>query len=185
MKENELWREFNLADLNPDSGGGILYASRFSFEKLKAMREPVVAAIKSLGIYLEGTEGLAIEVHLESERDAPSDNQLMPLLEELSVINEALELGQKNPNILPINLTEYITGLTHELCSNELLTLNKPAFYHLATIEAPQIVHDLRTSIAQGYKADKNLLMEIENLELVSDFTKRTLNKRSVIMGGK
>ena len=45
MTDKTLWEEFNLAENNPDQGGGILYALRYNADRIKAHREAVVGAL--------------------------------------------------------------------------------------------------------------------------------------------
>ena len=52
MEDKTLWDYFNLAEQNPDQGGGILYCLRYDQPRIKAHQVCVVNALKSLGLDL-------------------------------------------------------------------------------------------------------------------------------------
>jgi len=114
--ESELWGQFNLAENNPDPGGGILYALRYSPEHLAAQRQGVVLALGDLGVRLYDLgEGIGAAY---SETPVSEHWKIPLLLEELSVINEADEyassgLGgaQSIPELVPAIRSIYFSYL--------------------------------------------------------------------------
>lgn len=86
---NSLWKEFNLAENNQDQSWWILYAMKYSREVLEVKREYVTKAIELLEVKpIDKWDLIEVRISGLSKDDI---QRLYLLLEELSVINEALE----------------------------------------------------------------------------------------------
>lgn len=166
MSEKILWDKFNLAEKNPDQGGGILYCLRYTYERIRGHQESIVTALESIGIELvEIDEGIGVKSTLalnESEQ-----NRVYALLEELSCLNEALEYAEAG-----LNQYNSIGQLGNGLMNTyiELLKENKkPDAYNFITMMMYPIIRDLRTANNQN-----GVLSASERRELTDliEFTK-------------
>jgi len=166
MLEKTLWDYFNLAENNQDQGGGILYCLKYNSGRIKAHQESVVAAIKTMGIELEG---VGEEIAAKSSRalNKEEKNRCYPLFEELSCLNEALEyvdagIGEYN------SVGDLIVGLKSKY---GVFLINKKLrdAYNLVAMEIPQFVEDLRIADKQNKILSSS---EREGLEDLMSFAK-------------
>jgi len=164
--QKQLWREFNLAERNPAQGGGILYCLRYSKEHLEAQQEAVIKAIRGMRMSIRDVGESRLELDLSF---IPEDNKktACALLEELSVVNEALEYnasGFGNNKSIP----ELSRGLMDTYF--QMLTKSNPAdTYNFISMAIPEIVRDLRISEAQGKNFTTKERKAIQELQ---DFAK-------------
>ncbi len=143
-----LEKQFNLAENNPDQGGGILYCMRYEREHIEEHHAQVIAALKAMGISFreEGESGIAAES--QDDLDPEQQRRRFALLEELSVINEAREYkeagldGVKSVSELSNRLVVTFHGL---LRSRKLANA-----YDFVTVFLPMIISDIRLADKQN-----------------------------------
>jgi hypothetical protein len=146
--QTELWNKFNLAENNPDPGGGMLYALRYDTDSLTSHRDAVVESIRARGasIVVLG-DMLGIDLY---ELEAEDEGTAMLLVEELSVVNEALEYHKDgivydSIDALAANIKgSFIDGII----SND--AGKKADAYNLVGLGIPMLVKDLKTAHAQN-----------------------------------
>jgi hypothetical protein len=155
--ELSLWNQFNLAENNPDPGGGILYAIRYDTEGLLAHRDAITEAIVDSGARIsEVDDRLGIDASAIKSADRP---RVAALLEELSVVSEAIEYHEEGVT------TNSIAGLSDHLRGVLLtgLVTNQLVAFDFANITIPQIVRDIETA------HDQNNVLRPEEQRTVRD----------------
>ncbi len=153
-----LWQVFNLASYNPDPGGGILYAINYDTENLLAHRAGVSATLVNAGaIIFEMDESLAVDL---AEVQEPDRERAKILLEELSVVNEAVEYHESGFN--PSSIEDLADKLRKVFLTS--LFMDKSAAFDIANISIPQIVRDIRTAQSQNDVLSESETETIENL---------------------
>jgi hypothetical protein len=142
--ELSLWNQFNLVENNPDPGGGILYAIRYDSDTLLTRRDAIRTAIIGSGAtifeldYGLGIDGSVIEVEGRS--------RFAVLIEELSVLNEAIEYHEADLNVESIaELSQHLRNVFMA----GLLTDHLTAF-DLVNINIPQIIKDIEIAHNQN-----------------------------------
>lgn len=179
MPEKTLWEEFNLAERNPDQGGGILYAMRYDADRIKSHREAIVSALQDMGMEIKETEGM-IGVIPKAPLDESGQRRAFALLEELSVLNETTEY-QENGMGRYKNLGELSNGL--KAAYFQLLDKHDlPNAYNLATMVIPQIVRDISISHAQGKSFSRKDIATIDDLMDFAVSRDRQLNSSRVVV---
>ncbi|MBI2129554.1 hypothetical protein HYU07_04910 [Candidatus Woesearchaeota archaeon] len=166
-----LWERFNLAEKNPDRGGGILYCLRYDYDRINAHRECIVAALKSMKFQLEEVDG-GIAAVPEKPLTDHEGNKAYILLEELSVLNEAQEYIEAGYGYI-----KNIEALKDRLVSHYLSVFSKSKnlidAYNFVDMVIPEIVHDIRVADAQnGILSNK----EKKTLDDLLEFSKRQTN---------
>jgi uncharacterized membrane protein YecN with MAPEG domain len=148
MEEKSLWEEFNLAQANPDRGGGILYCLRYPEDRLRAHQKQVISAINDLGAVPKDL-GEFITVVPGREWDLHERRRVAYLLEELSVLNEALEYVDVGFGVFN-NVSELKDGLIMHYLDALLKRGDVLHAYGLVTSTIPGIAKDLRTAHEQN-----------------------------------
>jgi hypothetical protein len=159
---NPLWKEFDFAEQNPDQSGGVLYALRYDEERLKAGREKIVSAIEGLGATPQDI-GKDIKVSIGEETNEKKMATLVTLLEELSVINEAMaykEAGFRGIRSIQ-EWKKTLVGYYFELFKKRDLV----AAYDLVTISIPEIIRILGISHIQNKTLSRRDLQALEELQ--------------------
>jgi len=105
------------------------------------------------------------------------------LAEELSVLNEATEYQEKGFGKFR-NLGELKNGLVSTYFSLFLDERNLVAAYNLVTMGIPQIVQDLKISIAQGKRFSAKERHTIDDLLTFAVTRERQLNKLKIVFIG-
>lgn len=177
MAEKTLWEAFNLAEKNPDPGGGIMYCLMYDLDRIIAHREPVVSAIQAMGVKLEEADDV-IAVVLQNELSEFKKKKLLILLEELSVLNEAQEYHE-------VGFGKYNT--IEELKSGLIIAYfsflgekKQTDAYNLVSKVIPQIVQDIQTSDSQSrflYAHERRTLDELLS------FARRHAKGKYVVIG--
>lgn len=166
--QDSLWKQFNLASNNPAQGGGILYCMRYSRERLEGHQEQVMRGLENIGANIRETDR-GFEVSL-LKSPSKAYRRMVALLEELSVINEALEL-----NAVGLGNYRTISELKNGLMASYLTTLEKDmtSAYDLVDAIIPQIIRDLKISEKQGKKFKAH---EREDIQQLEEFARRQSN---------
>jgi hypothetical protein len=141
----ELWQQFNLARGNPSPGGGIFYCMKYSKERLEAHQAQIISVLTGSGATIrESRGGLGVAF---KKMDDDGKTRAVRLLEELSVLNEALEYHS-----VGIGECRNIEDLKNHLISRyfESLARDKVSAYNLVDVVIPQIVKDVSISDLQG-----------------------------------
>ena len=147
MEEKTLWELFNLAEKNPDQGGGILYCLRYNADRLKEHHKAVVSALEA-NVEMEDYGDNGIGVVLKRQLTESETDNVMVLLEELSVLNEAQEYAEVGFGAYK-NLQDLKNGLMGRYLS--LLENREMAdAYKLIQAAIPQIVRDISTAHRQN-----------------------------------
>ena len=143
--ELSLWNQFNLAEDNPDPGGGILYAVRYGTESLLAHRNVVTEVLINSGATICELDynGLGVDVSAVKGDDMPL---VTVLLEELSVVSEAIEDHDAGLDVESIaDLSDHLRkALAVGLVTDQLTT------FDIANITIPQMVRDIETAHNQN-----------------------------------
>lgn len=147
MIEKTLLNEFNLAEKNPDQGGGILYCLRYDEDRIKGHQESVANALTSMGIEVyEVDEGIAVKPPKRLNKSEYS--KFYSLLEEISCLNDALEYSAIGFSQFD-NISELKNGLVTSYF--DLLEEDNLAdAYNMVTLLIPEIVGDLRIADHQN-----------------------------------
>lgn len=175
------WTQFNLGNNNLDPGGGILYAIRYDTPDLQAQQVRVAEALDSSGaaIQLEaGIPGVDI-VGL----DAAARQKAFMLLEELSVVNEALEYHAAGYN--QNSVSELADTLKSAVSIKELTNENKGEVLDMLEIGIPQIVHDLRFAHLQNGVLSEHEVATVDNLSTFAAHRAQTLGSQRVFLLGR
>lgn len=181
-QEKTLWEEFNLAENNPDPGGGVAYCLKYDEDRISAHRESVITALKEIGVKMEEL-GEDIAVVPPHQFDDSEQQKLLLLLEELSCLNEACEYIDAG-----LTNVKSVFELKSILISSysELLKENNLAdAYNLVDMFITQLVHDLTIAHEQNKILTNTDLKELEEL---ADFAEREVKKLNnphgfVVMG--
>ena len=165
--EEKLWREFNLGERNPAQGGGILYCLRYSKERLEGHQEQVIKSLENLQVSIRDFSEfrLALDLNMVLRGDK---KRVFSLLEELSVINEALE-----HKVGGFGKCRTIADLKDLLISSYLVCLKSGDMansYEIVASLIPQIIKDLNIAGVQGKKFKRYEQRDIQELK---DFAKR------------
>jgi len=180
QKDRELWEAFNLAKNNPDRGGGILYCIRYGSERLKAHQDTLISALQAMPleiIEVENQLGIKIKPDMtESKRET-----LLIMLEELSVVNEALEYVQAGLGDLGSldKLKTALQGTYFNLYDSRALT----DAYNFVSMSIPEIVRDIRHSDTHNdvlSSAERKILDELMTFAIRQE---RILNKPHRVVG--
>ncbi len=147
--ESNLWNIFNFGEDSPDPGGGILYAIRYDTDSLCTHRDAVIARLTASGatIFLTEEGLLAIDI---SDLDDESEDTALLLIEELSVVNGALEYHENgiNPDSIE-GLANYLKSTFYWQIASEYTDIKISAL-NLVDLIIPQVVEDLQTAHAQS-----------------------------------
>lgn len=162
-KQSSLWEVFNLAEHNPDQGGGILYCLRYTEEVLVGKQRQVVSALTKLGFTLKEVEqGIeAASSHNLSDSDY---RRAGALFEELSVINEALEYKQGG-----FDRIKSIQDLKNTIIGDFFGFLERRKLaeaYDLVSVVVPTLVRDIARADRQNKlltRQDKVALQELQD----------------------
>lgn len=137
MDEKSLWEEFRIGEELFMDVEGILYASRFSLDRITIHREQVIVALKSMGIEMsEVEEGIGIHGHTDS-----NIGNVSLLLEELSVLNQATDYKAAGINGVEDLQKRYSLAFLRYSEERRL-----PEAYDMVTIEIPRLVSGLRAA---------------------------------------
>ena len=155
-----LWSEFNLGEHNPDIGGGILYCLRYDSKTLNYKRDSIISALNSQGLKIkEQDENLA--VILPKEISKSKYQRIVLLLEELSVLNDALEYAG-------VGLDQYnnLSELRNGFISNyfDMLKSNQVGAYDLVDLFIPQVAKELYIADKQNNILSSSKRKELEQL---------------------
>jgi hypothetical protein len=158
--QESLWKHFNLTSNNPAQGGGILYCMRYSRERLEGHQEQVIEGLKRLNGRVEKKERNLVAYANQVPEE--SYDSFRKLIEELSVVNEALEL-----NSAGFGNYKSIADLKEGLIGTYLAALEKDlvSAYDLVDAIIPQIVRDLKISAKQGKNFKAHERVDIRELE--------------------
>lgn len=179
---DNLEKQFNLAENNPDQGGGILYSMRYSKDHIEEHHMQVVEALKRIGVTFKD-EGERIAVTPEKELSPEEQRRTLALLEELSVINEAREYKETGlDNIQNISdLKNCLILSFHALLDAK----NLVDAYNFVTLFIPRIVSDIRLADKQNQVLSAQDRKDVNELAAFAAAKEKMLNKhRIVIMGG-
>ena len=144
--ETDLWTQYNLAERNPDVGGGIAYCLRYNSESLSIKRDYVIDALKSLTLDIE-EHGEGLAVSFPKDASCSETQRVVLLLEELSVLNDALDYAR-------VGLDQYSS--VSELCNGikinyfDSLSSDIVQAYNLVDMFVPAIVRELRIADMQN-----------------------------------
>jgi len=172
IDQAELWQQFNLAENNPDPGGGILYAIRYAAEDLKAHQAKVIESLMVDGASIQEA-GIGLGVHLGGLSHEQRERALL-ILEELSVVNDALEYYDAGVNADSIEalagqlISAYYAGLT---------PAKKVDAFDLVSDGIPQITREIQHAHAQNGVLSAEDLSKVMELQ---EFASRQAN----ILGG-
>lgn len=158
--KGDLWKEFNLGGANPDPGGGILYAVRYEAEVLERAQERLATTLGELGVTIaEHDQGLGV-----SFDGIPDDSveHAALLVEEISVVNEALEyhdagLGKCNSIA---ELCDALRGAFFSLETPE----TKDGALDLVDLFIPQVTGDILNAHKKSNVLKRDELEEIHDL---------------------
>jgi len=178
-----MWSEFNLAENNPDPGGGILYAIRYDTDDLAEHRATVVDAMRVAGTSIADVDGmLAVDLSGVNEDDR---QRVRVLVEELSVTNEAIEYHEAgiNPNSIDGLANSLKSSFGDGILSDD--TDKKIAAFNLLDLGIPLIVGDLKTAQEQNRPLTQE---EYRTVKGLGDFAARSSrfygSRRVIIIGG-
>ncbi len=162
----DLWKQFNLGERNPAKGGGILYCMRYSKDRLEAHQEQVIGALKEMGATIADVGNGGIGLSLGHVADGINENAVL-LLEELSVLNEALEYHQAG-----FGACKSFGSLKNRFISGyfELLDRDKVSAYDFVDLGIPLIMRDIAVSANQGKKLKAH---ERKTLQELGSFASR------------
>lgn len=145
----ELWNFYTLAPDNPDPGGGILYAVRYDTLSLYTHRDRVVDSLIEQGCSIFFTEDGLLILSIDGVSEDKEESVLL-LIEELSVVNEALEFHEEGLN------PDSIDGLAESLKASfarDIVSRDpsiKAAALNLVDLFIPQVVEDIHEAQAQN-----------------------------------
>ncbi len=144
---SDLEKQFNLAERNPDQGGGILYCMRYSGEHIDEHHAQIVEALKRMGITFTD-EGDNIGARADTELSPEAERQVTLLLEELSVINEAREYKEAGlDDVKNIReLSDYLISTFYSLLKSK----NISDAYNFVTVFIPRIISDISLADRQN-----------------------------------
>jgi hypothetical protein len=147
--EKILWDQFNLAENNPDPGGGILYAIRYDTEELLAHRDAVISACDEAGASIREINDTLVGVTLFDVAEEDQDRVVI-LLEELSVVSEAIEYHEAgiNPADLSDLADELKASFRCEITSSRIES--KIYALNLVDLGIPTLVDDLEVAQSQN-----------------------------------
>jgi len=147
--ETALWHQFDLAERNQDPGGGILYAIRYDSAALYSHRDNVVNILTEHGVSIYVNQDGVLTIDLtKSAEDA--EERLEVLIEELTVVNDAIELHEMGLN------PGSIMGMSNSLKNSfyQAIDSTNPDdridALNLVDLGIPQIVHDLEVAHVQN-----------------------------------
>lgn len=156
---DELWEQFNLAENNPDRGGGILYCLRYSYDMIRAKREQLISIMKNNGIQLVEMEDGMISV--ETGTDSLDEHRKnFILFEELSVLNEAAEYYEAG--LGPFNSVDDLMRKLVSHYDQLMMKKNLPDAYNFISTAIPEVISDLRFADRQNNVLSKKDRKTIE-----------------------
>lgn len=177
----DLWKVFNLAENNPDRGGGMLYLLRYGSENLKEHQKVIISVLEAMPVEIEDVgEGLGIKPKRHLTEAEFSNLKLF--LEELSVVNEALEYAEGG-----FEGVDSIRALKDKLIVAFLGTLsagNKIAAYDLFDITGPEIIRDMRYADRNGGVLSEEDRAALNELQDYAAHKVKTLGGRSLVLIG-
>jgi hypothetical protein len=161
MTPENLWQEFNLAENNPDPGGGILYAIRYETDALREQQSRVIGGLVTMGVGISVGE-FDNQLRVVIPETAPEQRQKAAImLEELSVVNEALEYHVAGFDCESISeLSERLKATFRSQFNNT----DKVDAYDLATIAIPQIVGNILAAHEQNGVLSKEEVVTVLGL---------------------
>lgn len=178
---SEIWLQFNLGEQNPSPGGGILTCLRCSREEIEERHPSVVSAIQDMGVSLEDID-TGIAVIPQNPLSQEDTVKLMALLEQLSVLNEALEYHGAGYGAFH-TIAELRNGIVSQFLTLLIDQKDLPGAYNLVDLVVPEIVRDIRVT----HKRESILSQDEEHeLDELTEFAKikvRQLNRQSVLIG--
>ncbi|MHB1865174.1 MAG: hypothetical protein ACYCPS_03365 [Candidatus Saccharimonadales bacterium] len=179
----ELWNQFSLAENCLDPAGGILYAIRYDTDSLEAQQKRVVEfLIRSSAQILpidEGTTAVDISYVELGKRE-----RVQIMLEELSVVNEAIEHHNQGLNIHFIeDLAAYLKNLFIGVISSsdprdKLIALN------LVDLGIPGLADDLLLANLQNQVLTDTELATVLDLRKFASTNSDLFNTRPVVISG-
>ena len=190
MTRDTLWsmdsleKQFNLAENNPDQGGGILYCIRYNREHIDEHHAQVVEALKHMGITFKDEEGgNGIAVNAENTLSQDEERRTLALLEELSVINEARKYKDAG-----LDDVKSITELSNRLMLTYHALLdakNLADAYNFVDIFIPRVVNDIHLADQQNKILSAEDRKAVKELYSFARSKEKFLNKnKSVVLGG-
>lgn len=167
--EPDLWHEFIHGEDDPSPGGGILYCLRYTRERLEAHREPVINALKQLGITLVDTGEDSVGARGGLLDESTTQSALL-LFEELSVLNNALgyhDIGFGNLTSIAELRGRLVFQVEQCLAQDKR---NYAVAYEIVTVIIPEIVRNIRLAHEQN-----NILSstDVRELQLLKGYAKR------------
>jgi len=156
----ELFELFNLGDLNPRQGDGILYCIRRHSLEIRRERDAIIAVLQSKNVSAEARVDENIEIMAPSDMDR---KELLDILTELSCLNEAVNyINAGYGNIKSISVLKDRFVITY---SNLLVKGQLADAYNLVSIAVTQIVKDLRTVHQQKNALTEEDIRTVDELE--------------------
>ncbi len=178
---SDLEKQFNLAEGNPDQGGGILYCMRYSRDHIEEHHAQIVGALKRIGITFTD-EGDNIGARADAELSPETERQAILLLEELSVINEAREY--KEVGLDDIKNIPELSGYLMTTFFSLLKSKNLVDAYNFVTIFIPRIIRDIMLADRQNkVLTNKDRIALNELSEFVKSKEKLLNSNRITILG--
>ena len=160
--KNLLWNKFNLWEQNPDQGGGIIYCMRYSREVIEQKRKRVISVLDSLDIYPKEVDWNDIAIIPDKNYSQDNTQRILHLLEELSVLNGALEY--KASLLDTIKNIEELSNLLISIYLSLLQDKKIADAYNLIDITIWEIIADILLADKQNWVLSKKDKKIIENL---------------------
>ncbi len=167
-QEKTLWKIFNLGNLNPSKGGGVMYFLRYSPERINTHRNQVVSALKAMDVELRDCQDKILVRTPVPYKDLTKTNKsrLSALLEELSVLNEATEFNETYGDCRTLDqLGDRLIQVYWALLDSQKLA----NAYNFVSMGIPEIVQGLKQSEQNHalYKREKT------SIEKLAEFARR------------
>lgn len=181
----ELGAEFNLRENNPDPGGGLLYAVRYSPDMLDLKTEQVLDALDHWGYeFIEHEDQIGFR-HVEG---GPVEERAVIMLGELSVINDAKHYQALGWGVNHESVGEVIRDAQGMALDAFDRTLRRDSdakieAYDMATLHLPQLIRDLAIADAQNGVLSTAERHALDGLADTASFIGRALDGRRIIIG--
>ncbi len=185
----ELGEQFNLRDANPDQGGGLLYAIRYSPEALDLKMEAVLDRFFEMGFeFVEVQQDIIGIQTVYGDLDPEMAQRALMLAEELSVISDARSyqsFGWGTDHSTVSELVGAACSQVNNALENALTgsTEGKIEAFDTATMLVSQIVCDLWIADAQNGVLSNSERHAVLNLERVGAFVGRAVDGRHIVIG--
>lgn len=179
-----LEQQFNLAEANPDPGGGILYCMRYDREHIEEHHAQVIQALKRIGVTFKDDETSGgIAAVPENELTPDEEKTELALLEELSVINEAREYKEVGLDGVT-NVKELCERLTLSFYEN-LDQKRLVDAYNFVSVFLPTVIRDLQIADKQNGVLSKKDRDAVQQLADFATAKEKMLNKNRILILGK